>query len=246
MGDHGAGDHRLPRAGWCDQDPQLMIRESRERRSLVIAQPRVNPNFCGSPSARSSASSRMLARAGARELTLDPVPTPCRSGRVCRAARCRREISRYPAGIAGYGPGWGAAPDWAGGRRGGTLVELGIDLGTANTVVSDVRHGIVLDEPSVMLLRHGGGRRERVLAVGRTRPSCSAAPLPSSSRSDRCTTVWSRTWRRPGCTCARCCRRRTAGWWAGPVRAVVGVPVGSTALERRALLEAAEEAGSAR
>src|SRR5689334_24380451 len=50
---------------------------------------------------------------------------------------------------------------------GGTRVELGIDLGTANTVVSDVRRGIVLDEPSVMLLRRGGSRRERVLAVGR-------------------------------------------------------------------------------
>ena len=45
-------------------------------------------------------------------------------------------------------------------------MELGIDLGTANTVVSDVRRGIVFDEPSVMLLRRGGARRERVLAVG--------------------------------------------------------------------------------
>src|SRR5215213_9119675 len=49
----------------------------------------------------------------------------------------------------------------------GSRVELGIDLGTANTVVSDVRRGIVLDEPSVMLLRRGGSRRERVLATGR-------------------------------------------------------------------------------
>ena len=46
-------------------------------------------------------------------------------------------------------------------------MELGIDLGTANTVVSDVRHGIILDQPSVMLLRRGGARRERVLAVGK-------------------------------------------------------------------------------
>ena len=45
-------------------------------------------------------------------------------------------------------------------------MDLGIDLGTANTVVSDARRGVVLDEPSVMLLRRGGGRRERVFAVG--------------------------------------------------------------------------------
>src|SRR6185295_2833561 len=52
-------------------------------------------------------------------------------------------------------------------RTGGPTVDLGIDLGTANTVVSDVRHGIVYDEPSVMLRRQGGSRRERILAVGR-------------------------------------------------------------------------------
>ena len=46
-------------------------------------------------------------------------------------------------------------------------MELGIDLGTANTVVSDPRRGIVYDEPSVMLLYRRGSRRERVLAVGR-------------------------------------------------------------------------------
>ena len=47
-------------------------------------------------------------------------------------------------------------------------MDLGIDLGSANTVVSDVRRGVVFDEPSVMLLRQGGiaqaprpGRGER-------------------------------------------------------------------------------------
>ena len=57
-------------------------------------------------------------------------------------------------------------------------MELGIDLGTANTVVSDVRRGIVFDEPTVMLLRRGGARRERVLAVGRE-----AADLPGRAPS---------------------------------------------------------------
>src|SRR3954470_5169057 len=82
-----------------------------------------------------------------------------------RAGPARRLLSGRRRGI------------WTGHRRsprlmrrtasGGTRVELGIDLGTANTVVSDVRRGIVFDEPSVMLLRRGGARRERVLAVGR-------------------------------------------------------------------------------
>ena len=45
-------------------------------------------------------------------------------------------------------------------------MELGIDLGTANTVISDLRKGIVVDEPSVVLLRRGGPRRGRLVAVG--------------------------------------------------------------------------------
>jgi rod shape-determining protein MreB len=122
-------------------------------------------------------------------------------------------------------------------------VELGIDLGTANTVVSDVRRGILFDEPTVMLLRRGGARRERVLAVGREAadllgraPSRFSAvrPLRDGVVTDLETTrlylraVLHAAGQRP---------------WRLPVRAVVTVPVGSTALEHRALLEAAEEAG---
>ncbi|MGY1641826.1 rod shape-determining protein [Geodermatophilus sp. SYSU D00703] len=122
-------------------------------------------------------------------------------------------------------------------------MELGIDLGTANTVVSDVRRGIVFDEPTVMLLRRGAVRRERVLAVGREAadlvgraPAAYAAvrPLQDGVVTDLET--------------ARLYLRAVlhkAGLrvWNFPVRAVIGVPVGSTALEHRALLEAAEEAG---
>lgn len=122
-------------------------------------------------------------------------------------------------------------------------MELGIDLGTANTVVSDVRRGILFDEPTVMLLRRGGARRERVLAVGREAadllgraPSRFAPvrPLHDGVVTDLET--------------ARIYLRavlHAAGQrlWRLPVRAVVTVPVGSTALEHRALLEAADEAG---
>ncbi|HSU09843.1 MAG TPA: rod shape-determining protein [Pseudonocardia sp.] len=122
-------------------------------------------------------------------------------------------------------------------------MELGIDLGTANTVVSDVRRGIVLDEPSVMLLRRGGSRRERVLAVGRgaadllgRAPSefVAVRPLHDGVVTDLET---ARLYLR---SVLHNAGRRA---WGIPVRAVIGVPVGSTTLERRALLEAAEEAG---
>ena len=122
-------------------------------------------------------------------------------------------------------------------------MELGIDLGTANTVISEARRGIVLDEPSVMLLHRRGSRRERVLAVGKD-----AAELLGRAPADYVAV-------RPlhdgvviDLEVARLYLRsvlRAVGRkaWAGPVRAVVGVPVGSSALERRALVEAAEEAG---
>ncbi len=121
-------------------------------------------------------------------------------------------------------------------------MELGIDLGTANTVVSDVRRGIVVDEPTVMLLRRGGARRDRVLAVGQEAadllgrtPSRFVAvrPLHDGVVTDLET---ARVYLR---SVLRQAGRRV---WV-PVRAVIGVPVGSTALEHRALLEAADEAG---
>jgi rod shape-determining protein MreB len=123
-------------------------------------------------------------------------------------------------------------------------VELGIDLGTANTVVSDLRRGIVFDEPSVMLLRRDGSRRDRVLAVGRdaadllgrapTAQFSAVRPLHDGAVTDLET---ARLYLR---SVLRKARRRG---WNLPVRAVIGVPVGSTALEHRALIEAAEEAG---
>ncbi|MGY1688263.1 rod shape-determining protein [Geodermatophilus sp. SYSU D00804] len=122
-------------------------------------------------------------------------------------------------------------------------MELGIDLGTATTVVSDVRRGILYDEPTVMLVRRGSGRRDRVLAVGREAadllgraPSRYAAvrPLDDGVVTDLETT---RTYLR---AVLRAAGQRL---WRMPVRAVVTVPVGSSSLEHRALLEAAEEAG---
>jgi rod shape-determining protein MreB and related proteins len=122
-------------------------------------------------------------------------------------------------------------------------VELGIDLGTANTVISDVRRGIVLDEPSLLLLRHDGGRRERVVATGKDAaelvdrlPSGFVAvrPLHDGVVTDLET---ARIYLRA--VLHKAGRRL----WTGSAHAVIGAPVGSTTLERRALLEAADEAG---
>lgn len=120
-------------------------------------------------------------------------------------------------------------------------MDLGIDLGTATTVVSDVRRGIVYDEPSVLLPRPGGGRRARIMAVGREAaelvgraPARFAAvrPLHDGVVTDLET---ARLYLRA--VLARAGRRT----WS-PTRAVIGVPADATTLEVRALLEAAEEA----
>jgi rod shape-determining protein MreB and related proteins len=121
-------------------------------------------------------------------------------------------------------------------------MDLGIDLGSANTVVSDVRRGIVFDEPSVMLLRQAGARRRQIQAVGTDAAElvgrapvrfAAVRPLHDGVVTDL---ELARLYLRA--VLARAGRR---AWH--PVRAVIGVPADSTALETRALLEAAQEAG---
>ncbi|HYX93520.1 MAG TPA: rod shape-determining protein [Geodermatophilus sp.] len=122
-------------------------------------------------------------------------------------------------------------------------MELGIDLGTANTVVSDVRRGIVFDEPTAMLLHPGGARRERVLAVGREAADLLGRTpsrfVPVRPLNDGVVTDLETARSYLRAVLQKAGRRA----WDFPVRAVIGVPTGSTTLEHRALLEAAEEAG---
>ncbi|KWX04136.1 rod shape-determining protein [Carbonactinospora thermoautotrophica] len=120
--------------------------------------------------------------------------------------------------------------------------DLGVDLGTTNTVVCHNRRGVILNEPSVMALRAHRGR-PKVLAiglearalVGRVPAGLSVVrPLHDGVITDLETarmylgTVLRRIGVRP--------------WQRARLRAAIGVPMGATALERRALLEAAEEA----
>ena len=122
-------------------------------------------------------------------------------------------------------------------------MDLGIDLGTANTVVSDYRRGILFDQPSVMVVRRSGSRRERVLAVGQdaadllgrapTSQFAAVRPLEDGVVTDLETTR----------LYLRSVLREAGRRVLSPVRAVIGVPAGSSPLEHRALLEAAAEAG---
>jgi rod shape-determining protein MreB len=126
------------------------------------------------------------------------------------------------------------------------MTGFGIDLGTANTVVCHRRRGVVLDEPSVMVVRTSEARSRRVrpLLVG-----CEALELMG-----RCPVGLSTV--RPlhdgviaDLEAARAFvagvlgRIATPAWQRVRPRAVIGVPAGATALERRALLEVAGEAG---
>lgn len=124
--------------------------------------------------------------------------------------------------------------------------ELGIDLGTANTVVCHPQDGVLLDEPSVMLVRDGVRRRE-VVATGRDAVELlGRTPLGlTASRPMRDGVITDLEVAR---AYLRVLLRRLAPqpWQRRGLRTVIGVPVGSTALERRALLEATEEAGIGR
>jgi rod shape-determining protein MreB and related proteins len=125
------------------------------------------------------------------------------------------------------------------------MTGFGIDLGTANTVVCHQRRGVVLDEPSVMVVRVSEARARRVRPVllgheardlmGRCPVGLTAMrPLHDGVIVDL--------------EAARAFVVGVLGMLSVPAwrrvrpRAVIGVPAGATALERRALLEVADEA----
>jgi len=122
--------------------------------------------------------------------------------------------------------------------------DFGIDLGTANTVVYDVAQEVVFDEPSVLLRRGTGGRSGGIVAVrreaaellGRVPAGLTAMrPLQDGVIIDLDT---ARAYLR-----AVVRRAVSNHWHRTHGRVAIGVPSGATELERRALLEAADEAG---
>jgi rod shape-determining protein MreB len=124
------------------------------------------------------------------------------------------------------------------------VAQFGIDLGTANTVVCNESHGVVFDEPSVLLRRNGVKRRGRPIAIGQEAsellgrvPAGMTAlrPLQDGVITDLDT---ARTFLHA------VVRRAARHPWQRPyARVAIGVPSGATELERLALLEAADEAG---
>lgn len=119
--------------------------------------------------------------------------------------------------------------------------DIGIDLGTANTLVYARGRGIILNEPSVVAVESRTGKvlavgREAKQAVGRTPGSITATrPLKGGVITDfEATEGMLRHF-------IRAARARRGG--RGP-RVVVCVPSGVTGVERRAVLQTAARAGA--
>ncbi len=119
--------------------------------------------------------------------------------------------------------------------------DLGVDLGTANTLVHVRGRGIVVREPSVVAIDGATGRvaavgEEAKRMVGRTPSRISAIrPLKDGVIADfEVTEAMLRYFVR---------RAHKGNLWFG-VRVVIGVPSGITEVERRAVEDAARSAGA--
>jgi rod shape-determining protein MreB len=126
-------------------------------------------------------------------------------------------------------------------------VDLGIDLGTANTLVSVRDRGIVLDEPSVVAVRKGsnevlldGGAvgNAAIEYLGRTPPGFQAIrPMKSGVIADfEITEKMLRYF----------IHKASGGKKLVKPRVVIAVPWGITMVEKRAVIGSAERAGARR
>jgi len=121
--------------------------------------------------------------------------------------------------------------------------DMGVDLGTANTLVYVKGRGIILREPSVVALRTDTGAIEAVgeqakQMIGRTPGNIVAVrPMKDGVIADFQTTA----------TMLRYFIRqamKSKSTWSGKPRVMVSVPSGITAVEKRAVEDAAIEAGA--
>ena len=123
--------------------------------------------------------------------------------------------------------------------------DISIDLGTANTLIYMKGKGIVLDEPSVVVVRDEQGANKRVEAVGieaknmlgRTPVGLTAIrPLKDGVISDF--TI-----------CEKMLQHfikkvHKSAWFRPSPRVLICVPCGATQVERRAIRESALQAGA--
>ncbi|MDQ0188318.1 rod shape-determining protein [Alicyclobacillus cycloheptanicus] len=121
--------------------------------------------------------------------------------------------------------------------------DMGVDLGTANTLVYVKGRGIVVREPSVVAIRTDNGAIEAVgeqakQMIGRTPGNIVAVrPMKDGVIADFQTTA----------TMLRYFIRqamKTKSNWSGKPRVMICVPSGITAVEKRAVEDAAIEAGA--
>jgi len=119
--------------------------------------------------------------------------------------------------------------------------DLAMDLGTANTLIFIKGRGMVLNEPSVVALKRDSGKplavgHEAKQYLGRTNPSIIAArPLKDGVIADfDMTRVMIREF---------ILKVKSATGFMKP-RMLIGVPSGVTQVEKRAVVESAEQAGA--
>ena len=127
--------------------------------------------------------------------------------------------------------------------------DLAIDLGTANTLIWARGKGIVLDEPSVVAIRHGGGPNDKKVIqqvglaakqmLGRTPGNITVIrPMRDGVIADF--TVTEQMLKQ------FIKRVHKSGIFSPSPRIVICVPCGSTQVERRAIRESAYGAGARR
>ncbi|MCB2228320.1 MAG: rod shape-determining protein [Desulfarculaceae bacterium] len=119
--------------------------------------------------------------------------------------------------------------------------DLAMDLGTANTLIFIKGQGVVLNEPSVVALKRDTGKplavgHEAKQYLGRTNPSIIAArPLKDGVIADfDMTRIMIREF---------ILKVKSATGFMKP-RMLIGVPSGVTQVEKRAVIESAEQAGA--
>ncbi|MDQ3196613.1 MAG: rod shape-determining protein, partial [Pseudomonadota bacterium] len=125
--------------------------------------------------------------------------------------------------------------------------DLAIDLGTANTLIYVKGHGIVLNEPSVVAIRQGGGPNGKKVIqsvglaakqmLGRTPHNITAIrPMKDGVIADF--TVTEQMLKQ------FIKKVHDSRWFSPSPRIVICVPCGSTQVERRAIRESAYGAGA--
>jgi rod shape-determining protein MreB len=134
--------------------------------------------------------------------------------------------------------------DWRRYLRNPLAAGYGIDLGTANTVVATPRRGVILNEPSVMVTRAEGEHSGEAVTVGKdARELTGRAPIGLTTIRPLRDGVITDLQVAKVFVHAILRKLDRQPWQILPPAAVIGIPWGATALERRALTEAVEEAG---